>query len=113
MRKIMLDQKITDAMQAHGQMPISSSTRSALWQIRDKALARHEALSESNALVAGMTLIGQKAHFGWSLGLLGGALLIAMLATGNHLLPFGVSPNEVNLTAIECINCQLDKVCRL
>lgn len=107
---IMLDQKIINAMQTFSDEPLSASTRASLWQARDKAMARHHELESNNPLIAGMTLIAQKSNAWGGFGLFAGAVLMAMVATGNDLLPFS---NVQQAGAIECLTCQIDNVCRL
>lgn len=109
----MFDQKIIDAMRRQAAEPLPPSTRAALWQIRDTALERHYASTGSHALIPGIALTAQKTSLGWPSGLLAGALLIGTLLAGNQLLT--PSNGQANLSAntLDCLTCQLDKVCRL
>lgn len=109
----MIDEKIIQAMHELKHEPLSASTRASLWQVRDKALARQHEMDETNAFFAGMTLVAQKTNVWSGLGLFAGILLITMVATGNHLLPFSNNAAINQASAIECLTCQLDKVCRL
>ena len=106
----MFEQKIIYAMQVLGNKRLPSSTRAALWQVRDKVLARHHDLQQVNVFSSGAALLGQKSSVWSGLGLFAGIALIALLATGNNLLPFS---DTQQIGQIECLTCQLDKVCRL